>query len=106
MNEILLIGGMAFVTFAIRYSMIFLSKRITMPEYVETGLKFVPPAVLTAIIVPSILYTEGNSINMSLANPYLVGVIGAALVSWLSRNLLATVVAGMVLFALVRVYTG
>lgn len=106
MNEIVLIAGMAFVTFTIRYSMVYLSSRFTMPENVESGLKFVPPAVLTAIILPSVLITDGNTLNLSLFNPYLIAVAAAALVSWFSKNLLATVVAGMIVFTVVRVFTG
>ncbi|MEW5958423.1 MAG: AzlD domain-containing protein, partial [Chloroflexota bacterium] len=52
MNELYLIGGMALVTFAIRYSMFALAGRVEFPARLRRALHYVPPAVLTAIIVP------------------------------------------------------
>src|SRR5207302_6158295 len=52
-NEVLLIAGMALVTLAIRYPLLALVGKVSLPEPVLRALKYVPPAVLTAIIVPA-----------------------------------------------------
>jgi branched-subunit amino acid transport protein len=98
MNEVYLIAGMMLVTFGIRYSMFVLAGRYEFPAGVVNALRFVPPAVLTAIIVPAVLIPSGQSIDMSLNNTYLVGALVAVAVSWFSKNLLLTIVIGMVAF--------
>lgn len=97
MNEIALIFGMALVTFAIRYMMIPLSGRLEFPECLERALRYVPPAVLTAIIVPSVLMPAGN-ISLSFENAHLVGAVGACVAGGMTRNLLFTIVFGMAVF--------
>jgi branched-subunit amino acid transport protein len=53
MSEFLLISGMAIVTFAIRYPVLALSGRFKLSEQFLQVLGYVPPAVLTAIVVPT-----------------------------------------------------
>ncbi len=98
MNEIYLISGMALVTFLIRYIMFPLSDRIEFPETMARALRYAPPAVLTAIIVPAALAPSGNEIQLSLHNAYLAGAVFSCAVGWFSRNLLLTIVSGMAAF--------
>ncbi len=98
MNEIFLIAGMALVTFSIRYIMFPLSDKIEFPDAMARALRYAPPAVLTAIIAPALLAPAGNEIQISLHNAYLVGGVAACVVGWFSRNLLLTIVSGMVIF--------
>ena len=95
MNEFLLILGMFLVTFGVRYPVLSLVSRVQLPEILESGLKYVPPAILMAIIVPAILLPEGDTININLANAPLYAGITAALVSWRTNNLLLTILTGM-----------
>lgn len=98
MNEIYLITGMALVTFVIRYSMFALAGRIEFPTRLVNALRYVPPAVLTAIIVPVVLIPTGDTVHFSYTNPYLVGALIALGVGWLSKNLLLTIIIGMLAF--------
>jgi branched-subunit amino acid transport protein len=98
MNEIYLIGGMALVTFLIRYPLYAVSGRVAFPQTLAQALKYVPPVVLTAIIMPAVLIPGGETIQFSYTNPYLVGAVAAALVGWFSRSLLLTIVLGMAAF--------
>lgn len=95
MNEVLLVAGMALVTFAIRYPVLALVGKIPLPDRVFRALRYVPAAVLTAIIVPAMLFSPGNAMNFSYRNSFLVAGIISALVAWRSRNLLLTIVLGM-----------
>jgi branched-subunit amino acid transport protein len=97
-NEILMIAGMAVVTFGIRYIMFPISGRFQFPPLFERALGYVPPAVLSAIIVPSILMPTGDSINLNLTNPYLIGAAAACIVGWFYKNLLLTIVVSMIVF--------
>jgi branched-subunit amino acid transport protein len=99
MNEIILIGGMALVTFTIRYSMFAVVGRIEFPDRLVRALRYVPPAVLTAIIVPSVLIpSSGDEIVLSYTNPYLIAALFAFGVGWWSKNLLLTIILGMIGF--------
>ena len=98
MNEFLLIAGMAVVTFGIRYSMFAVAGRVEFPAGLVNALKYVPPAVLTAIVVPAVLMPNGENINLSYTNAYLVGALVAGVVGWISKNLLLTIVVGMTVF--------
>jgi len=98
MNELFLIGGMALVTFGIRYSMFAVAGRVEFPARLINALRYVPPAVLTALIVPAVLIPNGAGVQISYTNPYLVGAFVAFGVGWFSRNLLLTIVMGMLAF--------
>ncbi len=89
---VLIAGGM--LTFATRLSFILLLGRIEIPEWIKRSLRFVPPAVLTAIIVPELVFHAGK-IDISLANFRLLAGIFAILVAWRTRNTLLTIILGM-----------
>ena len=94
MQEIYLLTGMFLVTFSVRYLMFAVSGRIKLPETMVQALRYVPPAVLTAIVVPA----EAGELNLGLSNPRFMGAIAAGLVGWYSKNLLLTIVVGMAVF--------
>jgi branched-subunit amino acid transport protein len=98
MNEFLLLLGMFLVTFGVRYPVLAFISRIRLPVIITTGLKYVPPAVLTAIIVPAVLLPEGDKIRFDLTNAPLFASITAILVSWRTKNLLLTILFGMAAF--------
>ncbi|GAB4580185.1 MAG: hypothetical protein Fur0022_29240 [Anaerolineales bacterium] len=96
MNEFLLILGMMLVTFGVRYPVLALVGRLKLPELVLRALQFVPPAVLSAIIFPAVFYPDGDQLKWGLDNPRILAVIIAGWVAWRWKNLLLTIVAGMV----------
>ena len=95
--EILMIVGMMAVTFGVRYPVLALVSRLSLPPAVLDALKFIPPAVLTAIVVPAVLMPEGL-LNVRFDNAYLVAGVAAAVISWRTKNLLLTIVLGMAIF--------
>ncbi len=82
------------ITYAIRLSLIVTWGRVTPPPALQRALRFVPPAVLSAIIFPGILRPDGP-LNLSLGNVRLLAGIVAALVAWRTRSALLTIAAGM-----------
>lgn len=101
MNEVLLILGMAAVTFGVRYPVLAILGRVEMPERVFRALRFVPAAVLTAIILPEMLIRDG-AVALRLDNAYLFGGLIAGAVAWKSKSLLLTIVIGIAAFMLWR----
>jgi len=57
----------------------------------------VPASVLAALVFPALTYSSGM-LNLSLGNVRLLAGIGGALVAWKTKNVLWTIVVGMVLF--------
>lgn len=100
METVYLIIGMTVVTFSIRYVLLPFSGRIQFSDRTRRALQYVPPAVLTAIIVPAVLMPNGSAINLSLDNAYLAGALATAVIGKLSKNLLITIAGGMAIFAL------
>lgn len=94
-HEILLVLGMALVTFAMRYPVLALVSRLTLPPSLLAALKFIPPAMLTAIIVPALLAPDGSNLDLSIGNDYMVAGIVTALVAWRTKNILLTLAIGM-----------
>ena len=91
---VMLLGGL--VTFAIRFSLIYLlaEGRFEIPETMRQALHYVPPAVLSAIIFPELFFRDG-ALSLSLDNTRLLAGLIAIAVAWFSRNTLLTILAGM-----------
>ena len=95
MNYWLIIIAMGVVTFGIRLLPIVLLGRIEIPVVVQRALRFVPPAVLSAIIAPELLMS-GGQIDLSLGNARLIAGVLATVVAWRTKNVLLTIAVGMI----------
>lgn len=103
MNVALLILGMALINLAIRWPVYLFANHFRFPPIIERALAFVPVAVLTAIIVPTVLYPgDGQALDISWRNPALLASLVAVAVSYFGKNLFATIGAGVVAFLLLR----
>ena len=96
---VMLLGGL--ITFAIRFSLIYLFGRLHILETIRRALRYVPPAVLSAIVFPELFFHDGT-INLSLDNIRLLAGLVAILVAWISRNTLVTIIAGMLALFLLQ----
>ncbi len=83
------------LTYGIRLSFITFFGRREMPPFLQSTLRFVPVAVLSAIIFPA-LFLYGNRLDLSASNTRLLAGILAALIAWRTKNVLLTIVGGMV----------
>lgn len=101
MNEFWLILGMFVITFGIRFIMFAFAGKITFPIWIQQSLRFVPPAVLTAIIVPSVVMHSGE-IDFSFNNVYLLAAIISVVISLVTKSLLKTIFFGMLVFLLLK----
>jgi branched-subunit amino acid transport protein len=99
----LLLFAMGAVTFLSRVSMIALLGRIEIPAIVRRALRYVPPAVLSAIIAPALLRPAGP-LDLSLSNVRLLAGLAATVVAWRTRSVILTVVVGMGLMWLLSAF--
>lgn len=91
------------ITFAIRFSFIAMLERINLPRNFHRALRFVPIAVLSAIIAPE-LGLSNNAFAITPTNPRLVAGILATFVAYKTKSVVWTITAGMVVFWLLRMW--
>lgn len=92
-------AAMGAVTFLARLSFIAAWGRFEPPPLLREALRYVPPAVLAAIIAPDVLM-PGGALDISAGNPRILAALAAALVAWRTRSALATIAAGAAAMAL------
>jgi branched-subunit amino acid transport protein len=89
-------------TYGFRVSFIHLFGRIEeVPERIQRPLRYVPPAVLAALVFPDLL-TMRPSVVATLADERLIAGVVAAVVAWRTENVFATIGVGMGVFWLFR----
>lgn len=89
---IILLAGL--LTYATRLSFIATAGRWQPPGWFLRALRYVPPAVLSAIILPEMLVRDGQVI-VPWTNPRLLAGLLAVFIAWRTRNAFMTILAGM-----------
>lgn len=102
---LLAILGSAVVTFLPRVLPLGLLSRFNLPKWLTRWLSYVPIAVLAALLAQSVLLSNG-SIDFSVGNLALLAVIPTLLVAVRSRSLIWTVLTGVAVMALLRLWLG
>ena len=88
------IGAIGLGTWLIRLSFIALLGRVEhVPPLMASILRLIPAAVLAAIVAPALTHSAGT---FDLGTDRFVAGVIAGLVAWRTRNVLATIGAGMV----------
>jgi len=65
------------------------------------ALHYVPPAVLSAIILPELLLRDGN-LDLTFTNTRLLAGVIAIVTAWFTRNTLITILVGMAALLLLQ----
>jgi len=78
-----------------RLSFIAVFAKVEMPPLVAKALRFVPAAMLMAIVVPAVVFSSPGALAFSYTNPKIVAALAAAAVAWYTRNAVATMTLGM-----------
>jgi branched-subunit amino acid transport protein len=89
-------------TYALRLSFIGLLGTRPMPIWAQRPLRFVAPAVLSALVVPAVVLVEGSVDVTPLGNPRFVAAVAAALVAWRLNNVAGVIIVGMGLLWLLQ----
>jgi len=83
------------LTYFTRMTMIALVSRDMLGDRIKTVLAYVPSAVFPAIIFPAIFINDyGNFIEMN--DPKIFAAIVAIVVGYFSRNVIATILSGLI----------
>jgi branched-subunit amino acid transport protein len=82
------------ITYLTRFSMIFLLKEDILSDKVKKVLSFVPAAIFPAIIFPPIFLDNEGFLDLE-NNPKILASIFAIIVGYFSKNIIATIFAGL-----------
>ena len=90
---IVVVGALNYLS---RLSFIAVFARVEMSPRVARALRFVPAAMLTAIVVPAVVFSAPATLALSFTNPKLVAALIAACIAWRGNSPSVTIVVGMV----------
>lgn len=93
-EAILIILGMGVVTYLPRMAPLVLLANRTIPDGLIRWLRFVPAAVLAALLAPELLLQDGG-LNLSLSNHYLLAALPCFATAVQTKNLFLTVFVGL-----------
>ena len=94
------------VNFASRVSFIAWFARNDMPPLLARALRHVPVAMLTAIVIPAVVFITPGTLRLTPDNARLVAALVAALIAWWRKNTVETIVVGMTALWLMRWVVG
>ncbi len=95
---LMVIVGMALVTFIPRVMPIWALSSRELPPVVARWLGFVPTAILSALLAPALLVQDG-AIALNVSNLSLLAAVPTFVVAWRTKSFFGTVAVGMVCVA-------
>lgn len=101
----LVILGMSVVTYLPRVLPIIVLSKIRMPEWFMRWLKYIPTAVLSALLVPE-LFVSGQTVNLSFSNRNLLAALPCFFMAYKTKNLFLTVVTGITAMMILNFVSG
>ena len=102
----LLIFAVGAITYTARLSFIALFARRDMPPLLAEALKHVPVAMLTAIVVPAVVFMPADVLRIDAGNAKLIAALVAGAVAWWTRSAVTTIVVGMGALWALRYFAG
>ena len=85
------------ITYFTRFSMITFVNSKMMSKKVRLVLSYVPSTVFPAIIFPAVFFNEfGNFVEVN--DPKIFGILAAIIIGFFSRNIIATIISGLVVY--------
>ncbi len=105
MGEWVLILCMGLVTFLPRLLPMGFADKLVLPDWLKNALAFVPIAVLTAIVTQA-TFVRNSGLDISWGNHHAVAALVAFLIGLITRKLYLTVMAGLVCFAVLKLFFG
>jgi branched-subunit amino acid transport protein len=91
------IVGLTLVTVVTRSFFFISSEEWTLPDWAQRGLQFAPIAAMAAVVFPEILMQQGHFLQTWMDARWVGAVVGGAVYFW-KRNVLLTIVAGMLAY--------
>lgn len=97
--------GIAALTFFTKFAFAVILKKAEISENWNKLLAYIPIAVFTTIIVPSLL-APNEELELSIQNEHLIAGVIAFLVAYKTKNLAGTVIIGIATILALRILLG
>ena len=88
------------LTYLTRMTMIALISRDMLGDKIKAVLEYVPSAVFPAIIFPGIFINDYGSL-IEIYDPKIYGALVAIIIGYLSKNIIATILSGLISYWLI-----
>ena len=88
------------INYLTRLSSVLLIKPEKLSDNTKIILSFVPSAVFPAIIFPAVFLNDTNTL-LEFNNPKIIGFIVAVIIGYVSKNIITTIIAGLVSYWIV-----
>ena len=101
----IVIVGLAVITVVSRGLFFLTNREIPIPVWLRQGLRYAPLAAMAAVVVPEIVMQQGQLIRTAL-DARLYAALAAAGWFWWRRDILGTIVVGMLVLLPLRLGLG
>ena len=90
-------------TFLLRFTMVALVGKVSLPEKLFDALQYLPPAIFAALVIPAIYRHDPLQFAPEHPARLLAGLL-AIVIAWKTRNMIATIVIGMVAMWVLQIW--
>jgi branched-subunit amino acid transport protein len=97
MELLAVIVGLAGVTVLTRSFFFISSEEWSLPDWAQRGLQYAPIAAMAAVVLPEVLMQQGQFLQTWMDARWMGAAVGAAVYFW-RRDVLLTIVAGMLAY--------
>nr|WP_315429126.1 AzlD domain-containing protein [uncultured Albidiferax sp.] len=97
LHTVALIAGLALITVLTRCFFFLSRKSAGLPHWAQRGLQYAPIAALSAVVLPEVLMTQGQLLTTWMDARLFGAAVGALVYFW-RRDVLLTIVAGMLVY--------
>lgn len=95
MNSIwFLVFTLSLLTFLLRASFLLFGSKLELSSKFDRVFRYIPAAILASLVGPAFVKDDGV-VSFSFMNPQLLAGLLAILVAWKTKNILLTLVSGM-----------
>ncbi len=98
---LLMIAGMLVVTYLPRLLPLAVLTRMEIPEIIIHWLRFIPAAILAALLTPGILLVDG-ALVLNHHNVFLLAAFPTFVVAIYKKNIFLTVITGMLAVIIIK----
>jgi branched-subunit amino acid transport protein len=102
---VIVIVGLALITVVTRGLFFLTNREIPIPVWLRQGLRYAPLAAMAAVVVPEIVMQQGQLIR-TVQDARLYAALAAAGWFWWRRDILGTIVVGMLVLLPLRLGLG
>lgn len=92
------------VTLLVRIIPFMMISRVHLPDIVIKWLSFIPITLFTALVIDGVIQQTDGAFGYTLNIPYIIAMIPTILLAIFTRSLTITIVGGIIIMALLRLF--